>query len=314
MGIITKETRAKISKALTGKHLTDEHRANLRLGKLRYYASLSSEERSLKHGKHLFGTHTTLGYKFTDKQRLNVKLAHIGLRQTAEQRQKASQTMKQYWTLHPEAKVRLGQITKQRYEDPMTRKEQSIKSKQRYANPEARKLQSNRAKEVLAKRPELIENHQRIMRERHYSRPEYRAKISEQTKGNKNPFYGKTHSAEAKKKMSQIRKTKIGVLSSRWEGGLSFEPYSPEFNSAFKESIRERDNCTCQLCGILETECFGDLSVHHIDYNKEHTVPENCIALCRPCNIKANSNRQFWQDYFTSLMNSRGLNNEQENN
>lgn len=54
--------------------------------------------------------------------------------------------------------------------------------------------------------------------------------------------------------------------------------YPPEFNESFKRSIRERDNYTCAMCERQKDK----LDIHHVDYTK-HTVPENCISLCRDC-------------------------------
>lgn len=124
-------------------------------------------------------------------------------------------------------------------------------------------------------------------------------------------FTGRILSVKTRRKMSQSR---TGNLSNNWQGGSSFLPYSSGFNMAFKESIRERDNHICQLCGIPEIECSERLSTHHIDYNKEHTVPENCIALCRSCNSVINGDHQFWRDYFTSTTNNRRQNNGKKNN
>ena len=87
-----------------------------------------------------------------------------------------------------------------------------------------------------------------------------------------------------------------GKNSSQWRGGVSFEPYGVKFNNDLKEQIRKRDNFTCQECG---NESNGrKLDVHHIDYNKKNNVPSNLIALCSPCNVKANGNRDYWTIHF----------------
>ena len=44
------------------------------------------------------------------------------------------------------------------------------------------------------------------------------------------------------------------------------------------------------------------LGVHHIDYDKENTVFENYIALCRSCNAKVNKDREYWVEYFVNLV------------
>ena len=81
-----------------------------------------------------------------------------------------------------------------------------------------------------------------------------------------------------------------------WKGGLSYEPYSPDWTETLRRSIRERDGYVCKLCSKLQ----GDIShdVHHIDYNKKNCSPENLITLCRICNSKVNRNRNYWTKYF----------------
>lgn len=85
----------------------------------------------------------------------------------------------------------------------------------------------------------------------------------------------------------------VGENSTNWKGGLSFEPYSPEFNGALKRSIRERDNCACQICGECENGRCHD--VHHIDYDKQNNSSNNLILLCHSCHAKTNGNREYWQ-------------------
>lgn len=65
-----------------------------------------------------------------------------------------------------------------------------------------------------------------------------------------------------------------------WEGGKTKEIYPPEFDERFKGLIRERDGFKCALCGAPGN------NVHHIDYEKSNTVPENCITLCSQCHGK----------------------------
>jgi hypothetical protein len=93
----------------------------------------------------------------------------------------------------------------------------------------------------------------------------------------------------------------------RWCKGLSFEPYTIKFNEQLKESIRERDGHKCQLCQSLEKELKGfhrKLAVHHIDYNKQNCKEENLISLCVSCNIKVNTNRDYYYALFMYIMES----------
>lgn len=87
----------------------------------------------------------------------------------------------------------------------------------------------------------------------------------------------------------------------------STEPHDRKFVKAFKKNIKERDGC-CMLCNIS----FNDLhllkrriDIHHINYNKRLTIPQNCISLCHSCHSKTNINRNHWNKFFQSLLSER---------
>jgi len=106
-------------------------------------------------------------------------------------------------------------------------------------------------------------------------------------------------SDETLRKMSESQKGKyVGENNPNWKGGISFEPYAPEFNKQLKELIRQRDGYKCQLCGMPECENIRKLDIHHIDYIKKNCLPDNLIALCNSCNAKVNFNRDYWTEYF----------------
>lgn len=86
---------------------------------------------------------------------------------------------------------------------------------------------------------------------------------------------------------------KIGNKNPNWKKGISFLPYSSEFNKSLKEEIKKRDNYTCQHCGIKYS-----LSIHHIDYDKNNNHQDNLITLCVKCNSKVNSHRDVWRLFF----------------
>lgn len=104
----------------------------------------------------------------------------------------------------------------------------------------------------------------------------------------------------SKEHRSQISKTLSTFYTDkknhpRWKGGLSYEPYSTDFNSKLKLHIRKLYGFTCQLCDIHENELNEKLSVHHIDYNKQNNQIHNLLPLCRKCHIKTNTNRDYWK-------------------
>lgn len=90
-----------------------------------------------------------------------------------------------------------------------------------------------------------------------------------------------------------------------WQGGISFEPYGLDFNIKFKEGIRERDNRCCVICNKTEEELKELLSVHHIDYDKKNSFPQNCVSLCRNHHSETNFNRTHWTKFFQSLLAER---------
>ena len=110
---------------------------------------------------------------------------------------------------------------------------------------------------------------------------EHNQKIGEAQKGENNSMYGR-----------------LGGNAPNWQGGISFEPYTSEFNRQLKGLIRNRDGYKCQLCGMPEIENIENLTIHHIDYIKKNCLPDNLIALCRSCNSKVNFNRDYWEEYF----------------
>ena len=155
---------------------------------------------------------------------------------------------------------------------------------------------------------------------------ESKAKIGAAKMGNKNPMYGKTyiHSEETRAKIStshigktasEETKAKLRVIQKEiqnrpdviaknkvansgknhpnWQGGISFKPYCPTFNDSLKETIRNRDNRVCQLCGKSEILNHGyRLCVHHIDGDKMQGCDNkkwHLASLCTSCNSKTDT-------------------------
>jgi len=86
-------------------------------------------------------------------------------------------------------------------------------------------------------------------------------------------------------------KDKFGEQHPSWRGGTSTLPYGPEFTRRFKKLIRERDNYTCQRCGITQEEYGKTLMVHHLDHNKLNNDPTNLVTACLQCNNWASNHR-----------------------
>lgn len=90
-----------------------------------------------------------------------------------------------------------------------------------------------------------------------------------------------------------------GENNASWRGGVSFEEYTENFSDEFKQEIRSRDGHTCAICRMK-----GKI-VHHINYIKRDTTPENCIVLCRPCHGVTNGNREYWICALSALIDIR---------
>jgi len=104
------------------------------------------------------------------------------------------------------------------------------------------------------------------------------------------------HTEEAKRKIGKASKGRnLGEKSANWRGGLKLKPYSVDWTITLRRSIRERDEYICQLCNKEQ----GDraFSIHHIDYNKLNSNPENLITLCASCHQKTNFNKKYWIKY-----------------
>ena len=73
----------------------------------------------------------------------------------------------------------------------------------------------------------------------------------------------------------------------------------------YKEILKQRDNYECQNPDCWKTS--DRLCGHHIDYDKMNCIPENIITICLSCNARANKDREYWQEFYTNIMQKRGL-------
>ena len=152
------------------------------------------------------------------------------------------------------------------------------------SNPQIRKVMSEKFKKAWSD-PEL-RNKQSERIKKYFSNPEARKRLSEALKGHTTWNLGK--------KGLQVAWNKgvTGEKSTSWKGGLSFEPYSPDWTKELKNLIRERDSYACQIC------FKKGYPIHHIDYNKKNCNPENLVTLCKNCHTKTNWNRAKWTKFF----------------
>jgi len=120
----------------------------------------------------------------------------------------------------------------------------------------------------------------------------------------KDPVYRENQCRIKKESMNrpEVKEKLSRENSYMWRGGISFEPYGPEFNDELKERIRNRDQHKCRICGRLEKDNNGYLlSIHHIDYDKNNNDDKNLISLCLICHAKTNFTREDWIRYFNDM-------------
>jgi len=104
-------------------------------------------------------------------------------------------------------------------------------------------------------------------------------------------------SVECKNNVWAERYAKVGSKNHMWSGGR-YGYYGPNWNEQ-REKALERDEHTCQLCGLDESEHWRSLAVHHIVKREKFKLPdgtldyqranrlENLITFCDSCHKKA---------------------------
>lgn len=99
----------------------------------------------------------------------------------------------------------------------------------------------------------------------------------------------------------KIGKANSGENSCNWKGGITSKDkiQRSKFRNTMQKQIFERDNYTCQLCGIRG----GFLQVDHIQSWKDCIEGrfdlENCRTLCQKCHYKLTFKREMPKDVKT---------------
>ena len=130
---------------------------------------------------------------------------------------------------------------------------------------------------------------------------EAKQKIRESKIGDKNPMFGKTWTKTMYEKC--IRRLEEHP---RWKGGISFEPYCPKFNNEFKERVRAFFGYYCVECGSSQLK--QKHGVHHVNFDKMTCCNDAIplfVPLCRSCHGKIQTNRPYWEQHFTDMINNR---------
>lgn len=143
----------------------------------------------------------------------------------------------------------------------------------------------------------------------HFKKGEHPNKLTEFKKGehpSKKTEFKKGHKlsleSETKRKKSLKKSSLKGENHPQWRGGISFEGHGIDFNNKFKRAIRKRDNQVCMLCKTHQEKLSRTLGIHHINYDKNVSIPQNCISLCPKCHGLTNHNRESWIKFFQELL------------
>ena len=116
------------------------------------------------------------------------------------------------------------------------------------------------------------------------------------------PWSNKKRSEEDRKKMSAGKQE---IPLNKWKKFISREPYDQNWDNIFKRRIRKRDNQICMICGIHREKLKEALAVHHINYDKQLSIPQNCISLCRSCHGLTQVNKKHYKVFFQLLLSEK---------
>jgi hypothetical protein len=231
-----------------------------------------------------------VGWKHSEHTKRKIALGNKGRKLTEEHKAKLKKPKtKEHKKKLSESRIGIEPWNKGKtnvYSDETKRKMSEFWFKKGNQSPTEGKMRSQKTKDKISKtRQKRLKSGLIVISK------ETREKISKARKGKK-------HSAETLLKMSVLAS---GINSSQWKGGISCEPYCPEWRDIeYKNSIKERDGYVCQ-----NPDCWGKdskLVIHHINYNKKDCSPINLITVCSSCNSRANSNRELWEQKFNKFI------------
>lgn len=217
--------------------------------------------------------------------RAKISAAQIGRKPTAQTRQRMSEAAKRRPPMSAETRRKIGDAAKKRWATPEDR-QKIMKSLMGHPVSEEtrRKIgEANRGKRISTQHKRQIGDANRgsihsaeVKRKigqastEHWTKPKYRERII-QALCNRSPV---VYQAVANK----LR----GAQSPHWKGGKL--PYGSIW-AGQRACAQNRDNYTCQRCGINKEDIGRHVSIHHIRPFREHRDNglDNLISLCENC-------------------------------
>lgn len=144
-------------------------------------------------------------------------------------------------------------------------------------------------------------------------------------KGQPSVFKGHHHTEETREHFRQLRLAdghvpylvngkhwlkQEGKHPASWKGGITPERqafYATEQWRKVEKYVRERDNNTCQLCGMKQPEdCKRQFHIHHIyKFDKNERLrahPDNLVVLCHKCHMFVHSSKNTEHKFMTVPM------------
>jgi hypothetical protein len=132
----------------------------------------------------------------------------------------------------------------------------------------------------------------------------YLSDLARERKGDKNPFFGKTHSEELKQKLSSKARERTGKRNPNYKDGKYFRrprDYKIAEFAAVRNRVFNRDAHTCYYC----RDIGGYLHAHHIlpfwVIPKAFLDYENLVTVCKDCHFKE-AHKNNWSTFDMSLV------------
>ena len=111
---------------------------------------------------------------------------------------------------------------------------------------------------------------------------------------------GITLSMQQKRRSIMASAAKQGIPYDEWESFATEQKYCPLFNKACKESVREKYDRRCFICGLPESENITSagklkkLYVHHVDMDKQQGCDGKRWRLIPVCIQHHNLHNNLW--------------------
>jgi hypothetical protein len=107
--------------------------------------------------------------------------------------------------------------------------------------------------------------------------------------GKKVPMLGKKHSLKTREKISRALQGKFTKEKNfAWKGGITPQDHLDrvKFRQTIQKQVLERDDYTCQICGLRGVTLQVDHIQSWVEYVELRFDINNCRTLCQKCHYK----------------------------